>query len=147
MPPAGGSVAATIDSLCTSRLTHRRTSAGDNEVTSGTAGPRQVVCGSGLAALNTAIVQPAKDATHEDQPPHASILTSANAIVGRANTVLPSTVPKHCMHTPKERPIVATRSYDGPVDASSRTARAALAAATEAPETSSSAPEPWDGVG
>jgi hypothetical protein len=31
LPPTGGSVAATIDNLCASRLTHRRTSAGTNE--------------------------------------------------------------------------------------------------------------------
>src|SRR3954452_706921 len=48
------------------------------------AGPPQVVCGSGLAALNTAIVQPAKDATHEDQPPHASILTRQRGVARRA---------------------------------------------------------------
>jgi hypothetical protein len=39
------------------------------------AGPPQAVRGSGLAALNTAIIQPATDTTHEDQP-HTSILTS-----------------------------------------------------------------------
>src|SRR5436305_11747745 len=82
LPPAGGSVAATIDSLCTSRLTHRRTSAGANEVTSDTAGPPQVVCGSGLAALNIRNCQPATDATHEGQP-HASILTNRPATLRR----------------------------------------------------------------
>src|SRR5512135_565996 len=54
-----------------------RTSAGAREITSGMAGPPQVVCGSGpCGPLTTAIVQPARDATREDQP-HASILTNA----------------------------------------------------------------------
>jgi hypothetical protein len=39
--------------------------AGSGTITSGTAGPPQVVCGSGLCGP---IVQPAKDATHEDEP-------------------------------------------------------------------------------
>ncbi len=74
LPPTGGSVAATIENLCTSRLTHRRTSAGAIEVTSGTAGPPSRSYAVAVAAHNTRDCQPAKDATHEDQP-HASMLT------------------------------------------------------------------------
>jgi len=76
LPPAGGSVAATIENLCTSKLTHRRTSAGAIEaITSGTGwSSTQVVCGSGRSGPQHRNSQPATDATHEDQP-HASMLT------------------------------------------------------------------------
>src|ERR1700712_3323414 len=76
VPPAGGSVAATIENLCTSRLTHRRTSAGAIEITSdmgwsSTGRMRHWPCGPQHRDC-----QPAKDATHEDRP-HASILTNS----------------------------------------------------------------------
>jgi hypothetical protein len=38
-PPDGGNVAATTDNLRTSNATHRRTSAGAHELTSGMTGP------------------------------------------------------------------------------------------------------------
>src|SRR3954468_9444172 len=83
LPPVGGNVAATIENLCTSKLTHKRTSAGAIEaVTSGTAGPPSRSYAVAVAALNTRDCQPAKDATHEDQP-HASILTSPGARAAR----------------------------------------------------------------
>src|SRR3954453_17151048 len=80
LPPAGGNVAATIENLCTSNATHRRGRSTATELTSGTGwASTTVVCGSGLADLNTTHCQPAKDATHEDQP-HASILTSDDPV-------------------------------------------------------------------
>src|SRR5215216_5197444 len=76
LPPAGGRTAATIESLCTSSATHRRTSVGAIELTSGTGwSSTQVVCGSGRSGPQHRTSQPATDATREGQPPHASILT------------------------------------------------------------------------
>jgi hypothetical protein len=69
LPPAGANVAATIENLCTSRLTHRRTSAGaiEDNVRHGLVLHRSYAA-LALRPSTTAIVQPAKDATHEDQP-------------------------------------------------------------------------------
>jgi hypothetical protein len=77
LPPSGGSTAATIENLCWSNEIHRRTSPGCRQgVTSGMAGPpRSYAALALLGPQQPRIVQPAKDATHEDQP-HASILTS-----------------------------------------------------------------------
>jgi hypothetical protein len=46
VPPLGGSVAATIENLCTSNATHKRTTSGAVELTSGM-GWSSSVCGSG----------------------------------------------------------------------------------------------------
>src|SRR3954469_3853592 len=54
-PPTGGSVAATIERLCTSNATHKRTPAGAHELTSGTAGPP-----SHAALAETALNEPAR---------------------------------------------------------------------------------------
>src|SRR3954468_6076417 len=96
LPPAGGKVAATIENLCTSNPTHRRGRSTAKELTSGTGcSSTTVVCGSGLAALNTTHCQPAKDATHEDQP-HASILTrpAARSSSWRSSNTSPGSTPR-----------------------------------------------------
>jgi hypothetical protein len=54
-PPAGDSVAATIESLCTSSATNVRTSAGCSEITSGMLVLRRSCAALALAALDTAI--------------------------------------------------------------------------------------------
>jgi hypothetical protein len=47
LPPVGASVAAMIECLCTSNATHKRTSAGAVELTSGMGWSSIFVCGSG----------------------------------------------------------------------------------------------------
>src|SRR3954471_1679886 len=67
-PPTGGSVAATIERLCTSNAAHKRTPAGAHELTSGTAGPP-----SHAALAETALNEPAR-LTREPPNAGASLL-------------------------------------------------------------------------
>src|SRR3954454_5252312 len=72
-PPTGGNVAATIESLWTSNATHRRTSAGAHELTSGMAGPPSHAA-LAATATRTGEANP-RTGEREDQPVQASMLT------------------------------------------------------------------------